>query len=328
MKKLLSIGITVCDKDYKLCKNLLKQINEKVKIEHEVIIIDNREQFAAEKTSWTSSYSFGYNAYQFSARAKIIELAKGDYIWFIDGDDDIREIDSFNWTEDVIAFSYSTYSVGDVHIKEDLITQDVFSYNTSVIIKPVLWNKFIKKSLFTDKFINKYSNLKIVTNEDTLWCYEALRHAKSVRIVDKIIYQHNLGLSNRQDSFSEDNLKEITTGYKEMTEVLEDVIGDEDFFRKSFMDTCYHVMSFVPLVKNIFNALDYMLTIMPLEYFKEALYVSVYPQLKSSEQHKEIVEYLLNKVGEKLVYKKCVEKVTYADGREEEVEFYQRIYFE
>lgn len=325
---MLSIGITVCDKDYKLCENLLKQINEKVKIEHEVIIIDNRERFAAEETSWTPTYSFGYNAYQFSARAKIIELSKGDYIWFVDGDDDIREIDSFDWTEDIIAFSYSTHRVGDIHIKEDLITQDIFSYNTSVIIKPVLWNKFIKKSLFAEDFINKYRDLKIVTNEDVIWCYEALRHAMSVRIVDKIIYQHNLGLSNRQDSFSEDNLNEITTGYKEMAEVLREVIGDEDFFKKSFMDTCYHVMSFVPLVKNIYDALDYMLTIMPLEYFKEALYVSVYPQLKSSEQHKKIVEYLLDKVGEELVYKKCVEKITYADGREEEVEFYQKIDFE
>ena len=325
---MLSIGITVCDKDYKLCDKLLRQISEKVKVEHEVIIIDNREQFVAEKTSWTPSYSFGYNAYQFSARAKIIETARGNYIWFIDGDDDIGEIDSFDWSEDIIAFSYSTYPVGDVHIKEDLITQDVFSYETSVIIKPVLWNKIIKKRLFTEEFINKYRNLKIVTNEDTLWCYEALRHADSVRIIDKIIYQHNLGLSNKQDSFSEDNLKEITTGYKEMAEILREVIKDDNFFKKSFTDTCHHVMSFVPLVKNIYKALDYMLEIMPLEYFKDSLFDSVYTQLKSSEQHKEVIKYLINKIGEELVYRKCVEKVTYADGRAEEVEFYQKIYFE
>jgi hypothetical protein len=325
---LLSIGITICDKDYKLCENLLKQISEKVKIEHEVIIIDNREQFAAEETSWTPTYSFGYNAYQFSARAKIIELAKGDYIWFIDGDDDIRKIDSFDWTEDIITFSYSTYPIGDVHIKDDLITQNVFSYDTSVIIRPVLWNKFIKKSLFTDEFINKYRDLKIVTNEDVIWCYEALRHAASVRVVDKIIYNHNLGLSNKQNTFSEEDLIEITTGYNKMTEVLREVISDEEFFKKSFADTCYHIMSFIPLVKNVYKALDYMMEIIPLDYFKDSLFVSVYPQLKSSEQHKRIVKHLLDKVGEELVYKKCVEKVVYADGREEEIEFYQKIDFE
>lgn len=325
---MLSIGITVCDKDYQKLDSLLVQIEERVKIEHEVIIIDNREQFKDEKTSWTPSYSFGYNAYQFSARAKIIELAKGDYIWFVDGDDDIREIESFDWTEDIITFSYSTYPIGDVHIKDDLITQNIFSYDTSVIIRPVLWNKFIKKSLFTDDFINKYRDLKIVTNEDVIWCYEALRHAKSVRIVDKIIYQHNLGLSNKKDSFSEANLKEITTGYKKMTEVLREVISDEEFFKKSFADTCYHVMSFIPMVKNIYKALDYMLEIIPLDYFKDSLFVSVYPQLQSSKQHKRIVKHLLDKVGEELVYKKCVEKVIYADGREEEIEFYQKIDFE
>jgi hypothetical protein len=182
--------------------------------------------------------------------------------------------------------------------------------------------------LFTDDFINKYRDLKIVTNEDVIWCYEALRHAKSVRIVDKIIYQHNLGLSNKKNTFSEEDLMEITIGYKKMTEILREVISNEEFFKKSFADTCYHVMSFIPMVKNIYKALDYMLEIIPLDYFKDSLFVSVYPQLQSSEQHKRVVKHLLDKVGEELVYKKCVEKVIYADGREEEIEFYQKIYFE
>lgn len=324
---MLSIGITVCDKDYKLCENLLKQIEDKVKVEHEVIIIDNREQFKDDKTSWTPSYSFGYNAYQFSARAKIIELAEGDYIWFVDGDDDIGELDEFEWTEDIIAFSYSTYPIGEVHLDEDLITKP-FSYGTSTMIKPVLWNKFIKRSLFSEEFINKYRNLKIVTNEDVIWCYEALRHADSVMVVDKIMYIHNQGLSNKSDVITEEDLRNLTTGYKEMTEVLKDVIGDEAFFDKSFQDTCNHVMAFVPKTTRIEDALDYMIEIMPLENFKNALFDSVYPRLKSQEQHKRIIQHLVNKLGEELIYKKCVEKVTYPDGRTEDYVFYQKIYFE
>ena len=323
---MLSIGITVCDKDYKLCENLLTQIAEKVKVEHEVIIIDNREKFKDDKTSWNSTYSFGYNAYQFSARAKIIELSKGDYIWFIDGDDDIGEVDSFDWTEDIIAFSYSTYPVGEVHLEEEVT--DIFSYETSTKIKPVLWNKFIKRNLFSDEFIAKYRNLKIVTNEDVIWCYEALRYAESVKVVDKIIYIHNQGLSNKSDEITEGDLRNLTTGYKEMTEVLKGVIRDENFFAKSFQDTCNHVMAFVPKIKRIEDALDYMLEIMPLENFKNALFDSVYPRLKSNEQHKRIIKHLVNKLGEELMYKKCVEKVTYPDGRTEDYVFYQKIYFE
>ena len=54
---MLSIVITVCDKDYKNCENITKQIEERVHISHEVIIIDNREEHLSEKTSWKASFS-------------------------------------------------------------------------------------------------------------------------------------------------------------------------------------------------------------------------------------------------------------------------------
>ena len=108
---MLSIGVTVCDKDFHLLSFLLEQIEERVKVEHEVIIIDNREQMLNVETTWQPTFKFGYNAFQFNARAKIIELAKGDYIWFIDGDDEVDYVDSFDYKEDIIVFSYESYPV-------------------------------------------------------------------------------------------------------------------------------------------------------------------------------------------------------------------------
>ena len=77
---MITIGLTVCDNDYENCQKVLDQIKHKVKVKHEVVIIDNREKFKDVKTKWKPTYSFGYNAYQFAARTKIIEYAKGDYL--------------------------------------------------------------------------------------------------------------------------------------------------------------------------------------------------------------------------------------------------------
>ena len=152
---MLSIIITVCDKDYENCENLTKQIAEKVLIPHEVIIIDNREKFLSVETSWKADYTFGYNAFQFASRAKGIELAKGDYIWFIDGDDSIYEVNDIEVNADILVFSYNNYPEGDVHLEEELFTENLYTWEMSEKLKPVLWNKFIKKSLFSSDFIIK-----------------------------------------------------------------------------------------------------------------------------------------------------------------------------
>ncbi len=312
----LTIGITVCDNDFENCSELLKQISERIKIPHEVIIIDNREKCKDSETEWQASYSFGYNAYQFSARAKIFELAKGEYIWFIDGDDEIGTVDHFDYEEDIIVFSYSTYPVGDVHISEQK-PDKLFSYETSCLIRPVLWNKFIKRSLFSKAFIEK-SNVKIVTNEDTLWCYEALRHAKSLKIVDEIIYHHKEGLSNKQRDIDIKDLQTLVTGFDVMQNLMREVIDDDYFYFRSIKDTINHVMSFVPKTKDMEKSLSFMEHIIPKEYFLE----SVRKLRLSPEQHKIVFQ----RYGEK-AYNKITCKVTYADGSVKDYTFKQKIDF-
>lgn len=325
---MLSIGITICDKDYQKLDSLLAQIEERIKIEHEVIIIDNREQFKDEKTSWTPSYSFGYNAYQFSARAKIIELAKGDYIWFVDGDDNVEEVDEFDYTEDIIVFSYHSYPSGDIHIDENVYTENLFSYDISTLIRPVLWNKFVKRSLFTKEFIKRNFGKKIVTNEDTLWGYEALRNASSLRIVDKIIYHHNEGLSNRVDNVSLAEFESLVTGFEEMKEETRRIIKDDTFFNKSMYDTACHLMRYATKTKEPYGVLDIMLKLIPWELFKEALFDSVYPFCKSQENLNNIIKHLSKNFGGEPPFKQVREMVTFEDGSVREVFFTQTIEFD
>jgi glycosyltransferase involved in cell wall biosynthesis len=275
-----------------------------------------------EKTSWKATYSFGYNACQFSARAKIIEYAKSDYIWFIDGDDEIGEIDNFDYDEDIIVFGYCSKKDGDVHLEEQVITENIFSYDTSNLIKPVLWNKFIKRKLFTTRF----PDTKIVTNEDSLWLFSALKNAKTVRCVDKIIYQHNIGLSNKEENVTLDDVKSLVTGYKEMRVLLKDLL-DVDFYEQFMKATNSHVMSFVPLCDDVEGAVSFFLDLLSKEEFQISLFSSVYTRCKTKLLFQKVFDTVAERYGEDYCYPKITCKVTYDDGRVEDYTFIQTIEF-
>ena len=318
---MLSIGVTVCDTDYQLLSNLLKQIEERVTVPHEVIIIDNREQFINVAADWKPSFQFGYNATQFNARAKIIELAEGNYIWFIDGDDEIGYVDKFDYTEDIIVFSYESYPVGEVHIKPQVIDKDVFSFVTSCMIKPVLWNKFIKKELFT-----KFPEAKIITNEDTLWLYNALKNAKTVKCIDEVIYHHKLGLSNKEEGVSIDNIRSLVTGYNDMRNILKGLL-DDNFYKLSIEATNSHVMSFIPRCDEVERATRLFLDLIPKDEFKTSLIKSVFPFCKNKDVYKRIVNTVVKRYGEDYPCLTVTRKVTYADGHTEDYTFIQKIEF-
>ena len=324
---MISIGITVCDKDYKCLDSLLEQIEKKVTVEHEVIIIDNREKYLDEKTSWKATYSFGYNACQFSARAKIIEYAKGDYIWFIDGDDDIAEVKDFNYTEDIIAFAYNNYPNGNCYLGNCEKKGKLLDYETINVIRPVLWNKFIKRSLFSKEFIEKYSSLKIVHCEDTIWLYEALAHAETLRQVDYIIYYHKEGLSNRVGKITCKELHSLTTGFNDAQKIIREYF-EEDVADRILRDTYTYLSSFVPKTDNIVEATNLIMDLIPKESFKDILQTSIYIKCQNTKQLETVIETVAKRYGEKYPYKEITCKVTFEDGHIEDYTFVQRIDFE
>lgn len=325
---MLSIGITVCDKDYKNCSDILNQIKERVKIEHEVIIIDNREEFKDEPTEWKPTFAFGYNAYQFSARAKIIELAKGDYLWFVDGDDEVGEVNNLDYNEDVIVFSYATYPVTNVHLEPAVYTENIFTYEMADKTCHVLWNKFYKKNLFTKDYIDKFYGVKMVTAEDTIWNFVALKNAKSLRIVDEIIYYHKEGLTNRLGVITLKEVESLLTGFDDMQRIMKDVLGDTDFYRNSMRNTYNTLMIFVPRCQEMKKALRMMLDKIPKENIREALYASVLPKMFTPMQMKEVIDIVDAKYGKGFSFLRDKCMVTYSDGHEEEYEFVKTIDFD
>ena len=192
--------------------------------------------------------------------------SKGDYIWFIDGDDTIRDIDEIDFDADIITFSYNNYPEGDVHLKEAYYTENLYTWEMTEEIKPVLWNKFIKKSLFTSEFIEKYATLKIHTLEDGLWLCEALRHASSVKIVDKVIYFHTEGLSSKVGSVTFEQIKTLATGLSDAVKVLRDITDDE-FYEKSVRGQYLYIMRYLTKTDDVEQATELLLDIIPKNDF-------------------------------------------------------------
>ncbi|MBR2724679.1 MAG: hypothetical protein IKB72_04510 [Ruminococcus sp.] len=324
---MLSIIITVCDKDFENCENLTKQIEERVHIPHEVIIIDNREKSLSVETSWKADYAFGYNAFQFASRAKGIELAKGDYIWFIDGDDSIYEVKDIEFNVDILVFSYNNYPEGDVHLEEELFTENIYTWEMSEKVKPVLWNKFIKKSLFSSDFIKKYATLKINTLEDGIWCNEALRHAESVRIVDKILYFHTEGVSSTFGALTFEQIKNLTTGLNEALKVMRD-ITDDTFYEKIVKYQYIYIMQFLTKTDDIEQTAELLMDTIPADIFRETLIHDTYNYCYSQCQMKRIVEAVQKRYGETYPYAEIKETVVWEDGTEEEITFPAEMVFD
>lgn len=217
----LTIAITFWDKDQNNIPKLLNNIEENVKVEHEVITIDNREDTTT-KLSFTPTYSFGYNARQFNARKKALELAKGEFIWFIDGDDEIMELNSIS-DHDIQVYQYTSNNM-EVHFTEEEI---VDFYNTKTFIDSYvpLWNKIFRKSLF-DGF-----NLEadIITSEDVIYNLYAIRKAKSYKRFSKTIYHQNVGNSNNFAIDNVDVIHNVFYGYEKSIQLIKELSGAIEF---------------------------------------------------------------------------------------------------
>lgn len=95
--ELLTIGLLVCDNDVHLLQSTLEKIKNKVHIPYEVLLYDNTETCTLppldKDIKVFSKGTWKENVRQFSARKTLTQKAKGEYIWFIDPDDDFVEID-------------------------------------------------------------------------------------------------------------------------------------------------------------------------------------------------------------------------------------------
>ena len=84
----LSVVIIFCDKDFKYLDSMIKMVEKFVTAEHEIILVDNRNNQEPFETNY-KVVSKGSNCYIFEGRRLGLDAASGDYIWFVDVDDEI-----------------------------------------------------------------------------------------------------------------------------------------------------------------------------------------------------------------------------------------------
>ena len=202
---MLTIGILFCDRDLNYLQEFLSLIFYKVKIPYEVILLDNRKDTTSD-ISFLDSYKVlnkgQGNIYQLAGRKKIIENAIGDFIWFVDPDDTLFEIDEsfneiLNSNFDFISFSFLIKSkdgefwneLKDKVIEENLLLPEA---NNSPCC---LWNKWIRTSVL--KQVIKYipDNARVSASEDLIYVLGSLKFGKSLLQCSKYVYTFNSDFS-------------------------------------------------------------------------------------------------------------------------------------
>lgn len=210
---ILSIIVLFCDKDVKYVPQILKNIEEKVQIPHEVILVDNRDN---DKTDLPKGdYKLvgkGYNTYQLEGRRLGLDIAKGQYTWYVDVDDTI--IDTITLRDvygklksDIIQF-YSKDSQNGIQIHpgtrhgENIRCFGVFS-----------WCRFYNTTLLKNLLSPIKRDLKFMGYEDTFFYYIMSENARIINYIDKVIYQYNIERSVRKDgAFTKDKYDQLEVG--------------------------------------------------------------------------------------------------------------------
>lgn len=242
----LSIVIPIIDRDVETITKKIEEIHARVKLSHEIIIVDNRE----EKRDFSIDFrdakvvSKGYNCYQFEAKRYAAGFCSGEYIWFIDSDDSIYEVDveiDCISKQDLIVFDFvETYDpikefnrnyrlYGDYKGERTPFKTAKLSAETiRSYIQCFTWNKWFRRTKFKKIAEKLPQNKNIIVAEDEFWVNIFLKNIDEFLILDKIFYRHNInsGLTT-QNAFTLQHLNTFLIGFDEIKQIIADNLDDE-----------------------------------------------------------------------------------------------------
>lgn len=190
----LSICIVFCDKDVNYLKDLIKQIENNIFISYEILLYDNRTSLSDLDIKHKILGQNGINELQSKARVELIKEASGEYIWFVDADDNIFKIPKKFETLNsrIISFGYKM-SNNRVFQKKGIFP--ISWENTIGLTGGQIWDKWFKNTLLKS-IVYMLKNKKMVAGEDTAIAILAMSKCEYIEYIPTIIYYYNLNNSS------------------------------------------------------------------------------------------------------------------------------------
>lgn len=246
----LSIVIPFCDKDYKLIPHLLQNIKQDVHVSHEVILIDNREKMRNQQIRMPKNVkiiSKGYNCYQFEARRFSVDFCQGEYVWYVDADDRVLEVQADLCEEfskknpDIINFN-SCFTKKDCplgvpqgFVERKDFSRFVYKKNGEIpdkelfkFVQSCLWDKWIKTGLLKKVLSPIQENLIIVASEDILINEICQNKATTICLCQDCIYLYNEIISHFEVATVQ-NFMHIIKGYPTYMSLKKKLIPHREF---------------------------------------------------------------------------------------------------
>lgn len=166
-----------------------------------------------------------------SARNKGIEVSNGDYVTFVDSDDNIDEDYIRKMVENIedecclIKCNYRN------KLKEEKLNRD--KYLEKIIsgeILGVCWGYLFRKDLLEDIYFDEKTSYM----EDTVFIIQYLLRIKNVKIIDNDLYIHNYNLESL--TVSKSNIEKKIDGYLYSISEIEKILSQKNIYSNKYKE--------------------------------------------------------------------------------------------
>lgn len=169
----LSIVIIFCDKDRKYLESFLKNTEEKVTCSHEIILVDNRNDKTEKIELPYKTISPEKDCHILEGRRLGLDEAVGEYVWFVDIDDEILN----GFTEEDLKDHHETILQMNLKIDNKVIIELGEIKNNLACFGENNWSRLYKTEKLKKFFEPIKRGLSLNNGEDNL-IFQAMKEAK------------------------------------------------------------------------------------------------------------------------------------------------------